>query len=86
MATVVELSEDTHIFLMKGAAERIVKRCSHYQAEDGTFADVGLATALAAFNEKALAQIRPKKKEERPALPPTQIDPVVLAALTTQPG
>lgn len=50
------------------------------------FADVGLATALAAFNEKALAQIMPKKKEERPALPPTQIDPVVLAALTTQPG
>ena len=50
------------------------------------FADVGLATALAAFNEKALAQIMPKKKEERPALPPIQIDPVVLTTLTTQPG
>ena len=66
-----------------------------YNKEGGTaayhtfrdpFADVGLASRLASFNDKALAQIMPRKKEERPALPPTQIDPVVLAALTTQPG
>ncbi|MCE7886508.1 MAG: hypothetical protein DYH13_03275 [Alphaproteobacteria bacterium PRO2] len=46
------------------------------------FSGVSLKDTFARFNERAIARVLPQQKESRPALPQTQIDPVVTGVLT----